>query len=109
VYRFSAPLYYANAEHFTEEILAFATSENPPTWVCIYAAAIADIDISGAEALKAVIGNLQDKGVKLVFAEVMPEVQRELDLYEITDVIGPEHIFPSLAAAEHAFRAESHA
>ena len=75
VYRFSAPLYYANAEHFTEEILAFSTSENPPEWVCVYAAAIADIDISGAEALKAVIGNLQDKGVTLVFAEVMPEVQ----------------------------------
>jgi high affinity sulfate transporter 1 len=107
VYRFSAPLYYANAEHFTEEVLGFAKSENPPTWICIYAAAIADIDISGAEALKAVIGNLQDKGVTLVFAEVMPEVQRELDLYEITELIGAEHIFPSLAAAEHAFRSQA--
>jgi MFS superfamily sulfate permease-like transporter len=105
VYRFSAPLYYANAEHFTEEVLAFASSDDPPDWVCIFAAAIADVDISGAEALKAVIGNLQDKGVTLVFAEVMPEVRRELDLYEITGLIGTEHIFPSIAAAERAFRA----
>ena len=71
-----------------------------PTWVCVYAAAIADIDISGAEALKAVIGNLHDKGVTLAFAEVMPEVRRELDLYEITDVVGADHLFPSIAAAE---------
>jgi high affinity sulfate transporter 1 len=109
VYRFSAPLYYANAEHFTEELLAFGTSQDPPEWVCVYAAAIADIDISGGEALKAVIGNLRDAGVTLVLAEVMPEVRRELDVYEITELIGEEHIFPSLAAAERAFRARTNA
>jgi high affinity sulfate transporter 1 len=109
VYRFSAPLYYANAEHFTEELLAFGTSQDPPEWVCVYAAAIADIDMSGGEALKAVIGNLRAAGVTLVLAEVMPEVRTELDLYEITDLIGEEHVFPSIAAAERAFRARTNA
>ena len=105
VYRFSAPLYYANAEHFTAELLAFGTSEQPPDWVCVYAAAIPDIDMSGAESLASIITNLAANGVTLVFAEVMAEVRDELDRYELTELIGPEHIFATLAAAERAFRA----
>ena len=107
VYRFSAPLYYANAEHFTEELLSFGTSDQPPEWVCVYAAAIADIDMSGAESLKSIVANLAENGVTLVFAEVMSEVQDELDRYELTDLIGPEHIFPTVGAAEEAFRARA--
>ncbi len=109
VYRFSAPLYYANAEHFTEELLSFGTSAQPPEWVCVYAASIADVDMSGAESLKSIIANLADNGVTLVLAEVMPEVQEELDRYELTELIGPEHIFPTVGAAEEAFRARSSA
>jgi MFS superfamily sulfate permease-like transporter len=109
VYRFSAPLYYANAEHFTEELLAFGTSQQPPEWLCVYAAAMPDIDMSGAEALKSIVANLAANGVTLTFAEVMPEVQEELDRYELTELIGPEHIFPTVGAAEAAFRARSNA
>ncbi|TFH21272.1 MAG: STAS domain-containing protein, partial [Acidimicrobiales bacterium] len=109
VYRFSAPLYYANAEHFTEELLSFGTSEQPPEWVCVYAAAIPDVDMSGADTLKSVVTNLAANGVTLVFAEVMPEVQVEFDRYELTELIGPEHIFPTVAAAEQAFRTRSNA
>ena len=76
VYRFSAPLYYANAQHFTEELLAFGTSDDPPDWVCVYAAAIPDVDMSGAESLESILANLSASGVTLVFAEVMPEVRR---------------------------------
>ncbi|MGB7878143.1 MAG: SulP family inorganic anion transporter [Ilumatobacteraceae bacterium] len=107
VYRFSAPLYYANAEHFTEELLAFGTSDQPPEWVCIYAAAIPDIDMSGAESLRSIVTNLSANGVTLAFAEIMPEVQAELDRYELTDLIGPEHIFATVGEAEEAFRARS--
>ena len=109
VYRFSAPLYYANAEHFTSELLSFGTSDQPPEWVCVYAAAIPDVDMSGAESLESIIANLAANGVTLVFAEVMPEVQEEFDRYELTELIGQEHIFPTIAAAEHAFRARSKA
>ena len=55
------------------------------------------------------LANLAASGVTLVFAEVMPEVRDELDRYELTELIGAEHIFPSIAAAEQAFRARSNA
>ncbi len=107
VYRFSAPLYYANAEHFTDELLSFGASDEPPEWVCLYAAAIPDIDMSGAESLRAIVANLSTNGVTLVLAEVMPEVREELDRYELTDLIGPNHIFATVAAAEAGFRART--
>ena len=109
VYRFSAPLYYANAEHFTEELLAFGTSDDPPDWVCVYAAAMPDVDMSGAESLTSIRENLAASGVTLVFAEVMPEVREEFDRYGLTEQIGPQHFFPTIAAAEQAFRARSNA
>ena len=109
VYRFSAPLYYANAEHFSEELLAFGTSDDPPDWVCVYAAAMPDVDMSGAESLTSIRENLAASGVTLVFAEVMPEVREEFDRYGLTEQIGPQHIFPTIAAAEQAFRARSNA
>ena len=91
----------------SSECGAFGSSERPPEWICIYAAAIADIDISGGESLETIVAKLHAMGVTLVLAEVMPEVRTELDLYEITELIGAEHIFPTIAAAERAFRARA--
>ena len=75
--------------------------------MCLYAAAIPDIDMSGAESLRAIVANLSTNGVTLVLAEVMPEVREELDRYELTDLIGPNHIFATVAAAEAGFRART--
>ncbi len=107
VYRFSASLYYANAEHLSEELVAFGSSDDPPEWVCLYAAAVPDIDMSGAESLRSVCTNLREQGVTLALIEVMPEVRDELDRYGLTELIGAEHIFPTIAAAERAFRARA--
>jgi SulP family sulfate permease len=109
VYRFSAPLYYANAEHLSEELLAFAEADDPPDWVCLYAAAVPDIDLTGADSLRSIISDLQAKGVKFVMVEVMPEVRTELDRYGLTELIGPANLYPSLAAVERAFRERSSA
>jgi high affinity sulfate transporter 1 len=105
VYRFSAPLYYANAEHFSSELLAFAASDPPPTTICIYCGAISDIDLSGSAALSALHGELEERGIRLTLAEVMPEVRDELERYGLIDVIGAEHVYPTIAAAEAGHRA----
>lgn len=109
VYRFSAPLYYANAEHLSEELLAFGTSDDPPVWICLHAAAVPDIDLSGADSLRSVCKSLREQGITLALIEVMSEVRDELDRYGLTELIGPEHIFPTIAVAERAFRARAEA
>ena len=49
IYHFASSLYYANANHFSEEILALTGADQPAvSWFAIDASAIADVDFSGA-------------------------------------------------------------
>jgi SulP family sulfate permease len=105
VYRFAAPLYYANASHFSEDLLGMLadTSTAPLEWFCLDLAATSDIDYSGGETLKQMCGELHDHGVRLVLSEAMPDVRAELDRYGITELIGADAYFPTVAAAMAAF------
>jgi sulfate permease, SulP family len=107
VFLFAAPLYYANAEHFAEEVLAFTESDEPLEWVCLDVAAMPDIDMTGAESLKSVQKNLAARGVTLAFAGALPDVEAELERYGLVELVGAEHIFPDVATAERAFRARA--
>jgi sulfate permease, SulP family len=105
VYRFSSSLYYANANLFSQSILAFVTDPAAPPlrWFCLDAAAIDDIDFTGAQTLRSVHGELAGHGVKLTIVELQAQVRAELDRYGLTDVIGPDAIFDTLAEAAAAF------
>ena len=47
VYRFGAGIFYANAQHLTDELMGLASGDNPPRWIIIDAAAIDDVDFTG--------------------------------------------------------------
>jgi len=103
IYRFSSSLYYANANHFAEDVLAFASSKSasaPLDWLCLDAAAIDDIDYTGAQTLKQVHDELLERGIGLVIADLQAPVRSELDRYGLTDLIGTDHLFESLSQAE---------
>lgn len=104
VYRFTASLYYANANRFNEEILELV-GEGPPAvrWLVVDAAAIADVDYSGGETLKQVFNELHDRGVRLVFADVADDVRAELDRYGLTDVVGVDAYYETVGDAAAAF------
>jgi MFS superfamily sulfate permease-like transporter len=105
VYRFASSLYYANAELFNQQVTAFATSENPPAWVCLDLAAMPDIDFTGGETVRQVRQSLSEHGVHLALAEPMQQVRTMLDRYGLTDVVGPTSIFDTVAEAVVAFLA----
>jgi len=104
VYRFAAPLYYANAAHFTREMLGFAAAADvaPLRCVCLDAAAIPDVDMSGAAALRTVHSDLSGLGVRLVLAEVMSQVRDQLDRYGLVDALGADAFYPTVSAAAAA-------
>jgi SulP family sulfate permease len=104
VYRFAGSLYYANANMFFEQASAFATSPDPPSWLCLDAAAMPDIDYSGGETIRQLYGELHDHGIKLVMADPMPAVARTLDRYGLTDLLGADAIYPTVLDAVDAFR-----
>ena len=104
IYRFMHNMYYANAQVLTEEVTKLADGAEPSlSWFCIDAAAVNDVDFTAAEALRALHGHLAGKGIRLVFCEVVDEVRAEFDRSELTDLLGNDAFFPSLAAVVSAY------
>ena len=102
VYRFAGSIYYANANLFFEQASAFATAPDPPSWICLDAAAIPDIDYSGGETIRQLHGELGEYGIKLVVAEPMSNVRELFDRYGLTELFGAESIYPTVEAAVDA-------
>jgi MFS superfamily sulfate permease-like transporter len=106
IYRFHHSMYYANAEHFSQEVLELVDSAQPPlSWFCIDATAVDDIDFSAAATLRETHRLLKEKGVRLVLTEVEEEIRRELDRSELTDLIGKDAFFETLSDVEAAYSA----
>jgi SulP family sulfate permease len=104
VYRFAGALYYANANLFFEQTSAFATAEDPPRWLCLDAAVLPDIDYSGAETIRQLHGELDERGIRLVIAEPIRAIRDLLDRYGLTDLLGADAIYDTVDEAVDAFR-----
>jgi MFS superfamily sulfate permease-like transporter len=96
VYRFAANLYYANANRFTEEIRSILGADSPPRWLCLEAASIGDVDYSGGETLRDLHAELDERGVRLVFADVADPVRAQLDRYRLTALFGADAYYDSV-------------
>jgi len=106
VYRFGASLYYANANRLTEEIRAIlGRSQGAPTWLCIDAPGMGDIDFSGGETILDLLREMGTHGTRLVFADVDPDVRVELDRYGVSAAMGDDAYFDTVGDAVEAFRA----
>jgi high affinity sulfate transporter 1 len=104
IYRFMHNMYYANIQVLTEEVVDLARGANPPLfWFCIDVAAVNDVDFTAAEALRTLHGILAGQGIKLVFSEVIEEVQVEFDRSKLTELFGGDAFFHTLAAVVSAY------
>jgi high affinity sulfate transporter 1 len=105
VFRFDAPLLFANARTFRDEIRALAAYEPRPRWIVVAAEPITDVDTTAADMLEDLDVELNARGISLVFAEMKTPVQDKVRRYELTRTIDPEHFFDTIGAAVRAFRA----
>jgi MFS superfamily sulfate permease-like transporter len=104
IYRFGAPLFYANAGRFTEEIRAVVGSApSPVRWLVVDAEAITNIDYTAARMLRDLHQGLSAADVMLAFARVSAFLQADFDRHHITEIIGAEMIFLHLHDAVNAF------
>jgi len=104
IYRFGAPLFYANAGRFTHEIRAVVGSApSPVRWLVVDAEAITNIDYTAARMLRDLHQGLSQADVTLAFARVSDYLQSDFDRHHITEVIGAEMIFAHLHDALNAF------
>jgi sulfate permease, SulP family len=97
IYRFGAPLFYANANHSSEEVRLLASTAAPPMhWVVVDAGAITNVDFTAARVVRGVVEDLRLQGTAVVFAHVQSDLRPDLDRHHLTKVIGPTRIFDAL-------------
>jgi sulfate permease, SulP family len=100
VYRFSAPLFYANANHFSEEVRMLAsTAPTPLHWVVVDAGAITNLDFTAARVVREVLQDLLAQGTGMAMAHVRAELKPDLDRHHVTEAIGPARIYDALRDA----------
>lgn len=110
LYRFGAPLFYANAGRFAEEVRAIVGSPaEPKPWVVVDAEAITNLDYTAARAVWRLHDELKEIGVTLAFARVGPYLRADFDRHQVTEVIGENLLFPRLHDALEAFGKLFHA
>jgi high affinity sulfate transporter 1 len=103
LFRFDAPLVFANARTFRDEIRRLAASEPPPVWIVVAAEPITDVDTTAADMLEDLDLELNARGVSLVFAEMKTPVREKVRRYELTRTIDPDHFFDTVKQAVDAF------
>jgi high affinity sulfate transporter 1 len=107
VYRFSSSLYYANANHFLEELRAFMSSDDPPRWLCIDAVSMPDVDYTGGKILEQLAQSCTDHRVRLVIADLQPGVSRQLERHGTLAKLGDDALYDSVSDVITAFEAGS--
>ena len=100
VYRFDAPLFFANAELFAHRVIETVRADEDPTrWVIVAAEPMTDVDTTGAEALERLLDDLEHRGIVLAFAELKGPVKDRLHSYGLYDRIGDDRFYPTLGTA----------
>jgi high affinity sulfate transporter 1 len=104
LFRWDAPLFFANADTFRERIVDVVDSASEPLrWIVVAAEPITDVDTTAAEMLEELDKELATRGAELAFAEMKDPVKDRLQRYGLRARIGHEFFFPTVGAAVEAF------
>ncbi|MFC5694673.1 SulP family inorganic anion transporter [Pseudomonas sp. GCM10022186] len=109
LFRWDAPLFFANAELFQNCILdAVAQSQTPVRRVVVAAEPVTSVDVTSADMLVELEQSLRSAGIELRFAEMKDPVKDKLLRLEVLEHIGAEVFHPTVGAAVDAYLDEHH-
>ncbi|BCU11233.1 sodium-independent anion transporter [Microcystis aeruginosa] len=104
LYRYDAPLCFANAENFRKRAIAAIEAEKVPVeWFVLNAEAILDIDITAVDMLKELHRELIGSGITFAMARVKQDLYQQLKKGDLSETISTERIYPTLEEAIEAF------
>jgi sulfate permease, SulP family len=105
VYRYDAPLFFANAQDFRRRALAAATQASPPArWFILNTEACVEVDFTALEAVEAVRAELGRRGIIVGLARVKQDLLDDLRAFGLSEKIGRQRIFPTLPTAVAAYQ-----
>jgi high affinity sulfate transporter 1 len=97
LFRWDAPLFFANAELFHARVLeAVATSPTRARWIVVAAEPVTSVDVTAADMLIELQEQLQTSGVALCFAEMKDPVKDKLKRFGLYTKLGEDRFFATL-------------
>jgi high affinity sulfate transporter 1 len=107
LFRWDAPLFFANAELFQARVLeAVASSPTPVRRVVVTAEPVTSVDVTSADMLAELEQTLRASRIELQLAEVKDPVKDKLKRFGLLDQIGTHAFHPTIGAAVDAYLAE---
>ena len=104
LFRWDAPLFFANAEFFHHQALAaIASSPTPVRWLVVAAEPVTSVDVTAADMLVELDAALYNSGIELCFAEMKDPVKDKLKRFGLFSRLGEEIFFPTLGEAVSAY------
>ena len=106
LYRWDAPLFFANADLFREHVLDVVDHAPPPArWLAVASEPMTDIDTTAADMLDELITELARRGVELHFADMKGHVKDRLRAYGLFDRLGEACFHPTVGSVVKAYLA----
>jgi len=107
LFRWDAPLFFANAELFHQRVLdAIAESPSPVRRIIVTAEPVTSIDVTSADMLAELEHSLTESGIELRFAEMKDPVKDKLKRFELFDRFGAADFYPTIGSAVDAYLEE---
>jgi MFS superfamily sulfate permease-like transporter len=104
LFRWDAPLFFANAEFFNESVLdAVAKSPTPVRWLVVAAEPVTSVDVTAGDAIAELGKALPAQGVTFCFAELKERVKDKLKKFGLFERFGENYFFPTIGAAVSAY------
>jgi high affinity sulfate transporter 1 len=100
LFRWDAPLFFANAEFFKARVLdAVATSPTPVRWLVVAAEPVTSVDVTASDAITELDEVLHAQGIEFCFAELKDPVKDKLKRFGLFTQLGENYFFPTIGAA----------
>jgi len=107
LFRWDAPLFFANAEFFHQRVLeAIAESPSPVRRIIVTAEPVTSIDVTSADMLAELEHSLAESGTEMRFAEMKDPVKDKLKRFELFDRFGAANFYPTIGSAVDAYLEE---
>lgn len=104
VYRYDAPLVFANSQDFfTRALEAVESSGSRVDWFVLNAEANVEVDLTAVDTLAEFRSVLQERGIQFALARVKQELRADLDAAGLLDLVPADRVFPTLPAAVAAY------
>jgi len=107
LYRFDAPLIFANAGTFRREVRGLAVADPPPRWIVVAAEPMTDVDTTACDMLEDLAEDLDAQGISLHFAELKDPVREKVERFGLNHVLPPDRFHPTVNDAVRDYRRET--